>query len=134
MKPGNKGGSARVSLANAKASWGDDLPDWVEDMAERADQNSQGQVAKAIGYSGSVVNSVLKRSYNGDFDAVEKAFKGRFQALKVTCPVAGEIGSDICLQHQNRAKTFSAGSSFRVEMARACRGGCPHSRLGRTLP
>lgn len=133
MKRGPPAGSApRVSLANARDSWPEGLPDWLEALARAADRTSQAVAARAIGYSGSVVSSVLKGSYNGDLAAVEKAVRGRFLAATVACPVAGEIGADICLAHQKRAQHFSAGSSFRVEMARACKGGCPHSRIGRT--
>jgi hypothetical protein len=47
--------------------------------------------------------------------------------------VLGEIGAHICLEHQKRARIFSAGSSLRVALARACKGGCPHSRLSRSV-
>lgn len=120
-----------LSLANAGESWGADLPDWVVTLAEMADKTSQAAAGRDIGYSGSVVNAVLKRSYKGDLEAVEKAVKGRFMRETVVCPVLGEIGAHICLDHQKRAQSFHSSSSLRVHIARACRSGCPHSRMGR---
>lgn len=132
MKRGPEAGQgAGVSLANAQAAWGAELPDWVAILAEMADRASQARAGKEIGYSGSVINAVLKRSYNGDLAAVEKAVRGRFMAMTVNCEVLGEIGAHTCLEHQARAKTFSGSSSLRVQLARACKGACPHSRIGR---
>ena len=120
-----------VSLSGARAAWGTSLPDWVETLAAMADASSQGKAGRDIGYSGSVVNAVLKGVYNGDLEAVEKAVRGRFMKATVMCPVLGEIAANQCLEHQKRAMQFSAASSLRVQLARACRGGCPHSRIGR---
>lgn len=132
MKRGPQQGQGMgVSLASATAAWGEDMPDWIGLLAELSDQTSQVQVGKEIGYSGSVISSVLKRSYSGDLGAVEKAARGRFMALTVTCPVLGEIAANVCLEHQKRAVRFSHASSHRVQIAKACRGGCPHSRIGR---
>jgi hypothetical protein len=118
-------------MTNAITCWNKALPEWVETLARHADQSSQAAAGRAIGYSDGVVNAVIRNRYNGDLQAVEKAVRGAFMASVVTCPVLGEIGAHICLEHQKRAVTFSAGSSLRVAMAKACRGGCPNSRMGR---
>jgi hypothetical protein len=132
MKRGpEKGEALKVSLVNAREAWGAELPDWVERLAVEADRTSQNQAGREIGYSGSVVHSVLKRNYTGNMDKVEKAVRGRFMKAVVECPVLGEIGADVCLGHQKRAIGFSTASSHRVQLARACRGGCPHSQIGR---
>jgi hypothetical protein len=122
---------ADISLQRALAAWGTPLPDWVEALATKSDSSSQNLAGKAVGYSGSVVNAVLAKTYKGDLEAVEKAVRGRFMKQTVACPVLGELASHICLQHQKMAVSFSMGSSFRVRMARACRGVCPNSRIGR---
>ncbi len=72
------GAGAGVSMTSAVAAWGEDLPDWVEMLARMADRSSQAAVGREIGYSGSVVNAVLKRSYNGALASVEKTVRGRF--------------------------------------------------------
>ena len=125
--PGNR------NVLGAREAWGGSLPDWVETLALMSDQSSQRQTEKEIGYSGtgSVVNAVLKASYKGDLAAVEKAVRGRYMRMTVECPVIGDVAANQCLEHQKRAVHFSAGSSLRVALARACRGNCPHSRIGR---
>lgn len=132
MKRGpKKGAGTGISAASAAAAWGEAIPDWIVTLAQMCDRSSQAVAAKEIGYSGSVVNAVIRNSYKADIASVEKAVRGRFLREVVACPVLGEIGAHICLEHQKRAVNFSAGSSFRVAIARACRGGCPHSRLTR---
>ena len=132
MKRGPQTGSGfGVSMTGATAAWRETMPDWVAMLAEMADAASQAAVGREIGYSGSVVNAVLKATYNGDLGAVEKAVRGRYMKATVLCPVLGEIPANACLEHQKRARTFSAASSIRVAISRACKGNCPHSRLGR---
>lgn len=121
-----------VSAANAAAAWGDAIPDWIVTLAMWCDRSSQNVAGREMSYSGSVVNAVLRKTYKGDLRAIEKAVRGRFMREVVACPVLGEIGAHICLDHQKRAVRFSAGSSLRVALARACKGGCPHSRLTNT--
>lgn len=45
----------------------------------------------------------------------------------VACPVAGELRMHHCLQNQRMP--FAATNPQRVRLYRACRAGCPHSRL-----
>lgn len=136
MKRGPQSGSGfGVSLTSATEAWGGDMPDWVHMLAQMADRSSQSAVGKAIGYSPSVVNAVLKRIYNGDMAAVEQAARGRFMAMTVMCPVLGDLAAHKCLDHQKKAVKFSGSSSLRVSLARWCRSGdCPHSRTPRRLP
>lgn len=46
----------------------------------------------------------------------------------VHCPILGELAADRCLTTQ--LEPFSAANPLRVALYRACRGGCPNSRLG----
>lgn len=120
-----------LSRANAEAAWGIGLPDWVGELADYCDAHSQTKAGQRISYSGSAVNSVLKRRYNGDYASVEKAVRGALMQATVECPILGEIGSDACLLHQRKALTFQPTSSMRVQLYKTCRsGGCPHSRMG----
>jgi len=110
----------------AIAAWGDNAPAWILALANECDNTSQKKTADRIGYSAAVVNTVLGRTYKGDFNAVEKAVKGALQAEKVMCPVAGELPGHRCQEYQRQ--TFSATNSMRVKLYQACRNGCPHSR------
>lgn len=119
----------RVSLASATEAWGDDIEEWVITLAEACDRQSQSLVAKRLGYSGSVISSVIKRNYKGSYQMVEQAVRGALMNEKLDCPVLGEIGRHDCLSNQKKAATFNPTSSFRVQLYRACRGNCPFSRM-----
>jgi hypothetical protein len=114
-------------LANARAAYGDALPDWVEVLAMEANRTTGALAGKRIGYSGSVVTSVCRATYNGDLGAVEAKVRGAFMGAAVECPVLGEIGRDSCLDEQK--KKHIGTSAMRTALFHACRGGCPHSRL-----
>jgi hypothetical protein len=120
--------SPRQALATATAAWAS-VPDWLHVMAEACDRSSQSKVAKRLGYSGSVVSSVLNRKYNGDYSAVEKSIRGALMSETLDCPVLGDIKTNLCLEHQKRARSFQPTSSMRVRLYKQCRGSCLHSRL-----
>lgn len=114
------------AIERARAAWGDALPDWVRVLAEQCDASSQAKVAKRVGYSPATVSYVLKARYAGDMRAVEKAVRGAFMAATVDCPVLGALPSNTCLENQRRP--FAATNHIRVQLYRACHGGCPHSK------
>lgn len=101
----------------------DDL-DWVAVLRAECAETSQGKVASAIGYSGSVVNQVLKGVYKGDIARVELVVRGRFMGGEVMCPALGAIRADTCVDHQKRAKKFNPTNRMRTQMYRACQA-CP---------
>jgi len=100
---------------------------WRETLALQCGQRSQARVAATIGYSAAVVNQVLAGTYKGDLAAVQKAVEGAFMGATVDCPVLGVIPSNRCLEEQRRP--FAATSPNRVRLYRACRAGCPNSRI-----
>lgn len=115
------------AMARARAAWGEAMPDWIVALAEACDAASQSRVAGRLSYSPAVINQVLKGVYPGDVWKVEMAVRGALMAETVACPVLGEIDTQRCLVEQRRP--FAATSSLRVQVYRACRAGCPHSRL-----
>ncbi len=118
--------SARTLAAKA---WGEPLPDWIEALADQVETTgSQGQVARQIGYTGSVVSQVLRKTYPGNMDRVEAKVRGAILGETVSCPVVGSLSKDQCLDYQKQP--FAATNSFRIRIYRACRDGCPFSRLG----
>lgn len=115
-------------LANARAAYGDALPDWVEELAKLATQTTGVHAAKKIGLSSSIVTSVCRAKYTGDLAAVEARVRGALMGDEVDCPGAGSpIRRDRCLREQKTP--FNASSPHRVAMYHACRSGCAHSRL-----
>lgn len=114
-------------VATAQAAWGRTLPDWVDELAREASRTSGTLAAAKIGYSPAVVTHVIRNSYKGDIGRVAEKVRGALMGVTVSCPVLGDIGRDRCLDEQK--KPFSATSSVRSRLFRACRAGCPHSRL-----
>jgi hypothetical protein len=113
-------------VAKARAAWGD-MPAWIEALAAEATRTSGNAAAARIGYSPAVVSAVLSRTYRGDYTRVAEKVAGALMGVTVDCPVLGEIARDRCLDEQTRG--FSASSSVRARLYRACRGNCPHSRI-----
>ena len=118
-----------TSRDGAREAWGDNIPDWVEILAEECDRTSQARTGRAVGYSNGAINAVLKNTYKGDVGSVEEAVRGKLMAKSVECPVDGEITTNICIKSQRQP--LLATSNRRVRLFRACRGGCAHSRVGR---
>lgn len=119
-----------VSVANMRAAWGDDAPDWVAMLAEVSDRQSQASVGRTIGYSAAVVSQVVNNRYPGDLERVGEAVRAALMAETTTCPEFGhEIALATCLEHQKHAKAGNKSSAFRARMATACRD-CPKRRGG----
>jgi len=101
--------------------------EWVAVLREQCAASSQKRVGMIINYSNAVVNQVLKGTYKGDLKRVESAVKGAFMNEMVGCPIVGEIATHICLNYQK--KKFSSINPLSVQLYKACRNGCPHSKL-----
>lgn len=119
--------SATDFAAIAREHWGASVPDWVVILAEDATRLGLKRTAGRISYSVSTVSEVIRAKYRGRLPDVEERVRGALMGATVDCPVSGEIGRDACLDHQKAP--FAATNSHRIELYRACRGGCPHSRL-----
>jgi len=114
-------------LANMAMGWGDDPPDWVIALAAECERSDATSVAKALGYTVAVISGVVRNNYKGSYPKVEARVRGAFMGAMVDCPVLGEIERDRCEREQS-LKHFGT-SAMRTRVYRACRSGCPHSRL-----
>lgn len=112
--------------ARARAGWGTP-PDWIVALADACARTTQTAAARQLGVSGSMLSQALAKRYPGDMAALEQRVRGAFLGSTADCPVLGEIGMDRCLTEQKTP--FSAASSVRGRLYRACRAGCPHARL-----
>lgn len=99
--------------------------DWLTVLREQCARSSQAKVAKQLGYSPAVVNQVLKGTYTGDVNRVQRAVEGALMGLTVECPVIGEIPRNRCLEYQRQK--FAATNPLRVALSRACPT-CPNRR------
>jgi len=119
--------SQKSNIEKARESWGETLPDWVAVLAEHCDIKSQAAIAADVGYSTTAVSQVVTNKYPGDYGAVKKAVEGALMGQRINCPVLGPMRGNRCLEHQKTP--YSNANSLRVKLYKACRSGCPHSRL-----
>jgi DNA-binding transcriptional regulator YdaS (Cro superfamily) len=100
---------------------------WVEVLRAACAVSTQGSVATRLGYSAAVVNQVLKGTYKGDLQRVQRAVEGALMGSVVDCPIVGQIPRQRCVEHQRAP--FRATNPSAVQLYRACRGGCVHSLI-----
>jgi transcriptional regulator with PAS, ATPase and Fis domain len=117
-----------AAVRKARAAWGKDLPDWVQELARQCDKSSQAQVARLLGNSTTVVSRLLSNAYPGNVNKLEAKVRGHFLAETVACPVLGDIPRQRCIAEQDKPLTFQ--NPLRKRVHEACRSGCPHSRTG----
>lgn len=117
-----------ANLERAGRAWGQPLPDWVWALAFECDAGTQARAARAIGYSAPTVNQVISRTYKGNLEAIEGAVRGAYLSATVYCPVLASIPRNRCLAIQRQPLVST--SPLRVRLWRACRSGCPNSRIG----
>lgn len=117
-----------TALEKAQLAWGAGLPDWVMVLASACDTTTQSEVTSRVPYSAATLSYVIANKYKGDLGKVEQAVRGALMGKTVLCPLVGELATDTCLGHQ-RAK-WAPHNPQRIAFWKACRSGCPHSRLG----
>lgn len=79
----------------------------------------QAAVARALGYSPSAINQVLKGTYGGSLDNLMARVAETYGDSTVHCPVMGEIPLRRCAEE--RRKPFAASSPQRAKLYMACR-------------
>lgn len=125
-KPGSAPRDERSFSEKAKDAWGV-VPDWVLELAELADRSRLRGAATAIGYSVTAVSNVINNKYGaGDIDRIEQVTRGALMGVTVECPMLGPISRKVCLDWQ--VKPWAPTSSYRMQMYRACHGGCANFR------
>lgn len=122
--------SARIPgpLERTQAAWGEELPDWIEVLAQACAATSQRKVADLLSRSASLVSTVLSRSYRGDMALFEERVRGVLMSETVDCPALGKTARHVCQDWQVKSRDFSTINSARVQMFRACRR-CPLNRV-----
>lgn len=114
-------------MDKANVAWNGAPPDWVCELAQMATSKGLNSVAQRLGYSSAVLSQTIGNKYPGDLSKVEDKVRGALMGKKVACPVLGSIGRDKCLDVQALPRAVT--NSIRTRLYRACRSGCPHSRL-----
>lgn len=110
-------------VEKAREAWGATAPEWVVVLAQACDASTQTAVAKRLGRSGSMINTVLGNRYAGRMDKIEALVRGELMRESVRCPVLGEITTRKCVDAQGRA--YASTNALRIELRRACPA-CAH--------
>lgn len=111
----------------AEQAYGTRINPWILALAVSADERGVKTTAEAIGYSPSLVSSIVNDSYNGNPKHVERAVRGALMRSTVICPVLGEISGERCTAAQRRKLTPT--NPMAVRLFKACRSDCPHSSI-----
>jgi hypothetical protein len=111
----------------AANAWGGTAPDWVGELAAMAQTQGLNACASRLGYSPAVISQTIGNKYGGDLSKVEDKVRGALMGATVACPILGEIGRDNCLDWQRKPRAVT--NAIRTRVYRACRSGCPHSKL-----
>ncbi len=101
-------------------------PDVKAALVEAVKQRkTQVQVAKEMGVSVTVVNTLLKDKYTGDVATMAERIRGLYMAETVNCPVMGQLGKQHCLDYQKRSPANT--NPMRAALSRACKT-CPNRK------
>lgn len=100
---------------------------WLERFNAKASELGIRALAVKVGLSPTTVSQVCNNKYKGNLDNVRAKFEAVYhktEAQSVTCPILGDIPITTCLEKQKLP--FAATNPQRVQLFRACRGGCPN--------
>lgn len=86
---------------------------------------SQAKVAKELGVSPAVVNTLLNDRYMGDVAGMAARIRGQYMAETVQCPVMGTLSRRHCLDNQVRPLVFT--NATRVRLHAECKK-CQHRK------
>ncbi|MDI3325602.1 hypothetical protein QKW35_14585 [Pontibacterium granulatum] len=105
------------------SNWGQQPPQWIEQLARAVGETSRAAVAKRLKISRTSVSLLLANKYPSPSTQkmqakVEATFGG------VSCPVLGEISNAQC--QTERKKGFIGSNPTRVRLCRTCPG-CPNN-------
>ncbi len=103
------------------------MNDWIEVLRQEVQARSQSRVAAELGVSKTMISQVLNDKYPADPADLRRKVEGHYMKRTVECPVLGTIPVHQCEAHQKRP--FGAANPQRVRLYRACRAGCPNSKL-----
>jgi transcriptional regulator with XRE-family HTH domain len=102
-------------------------PEWLAALRRACKESPQAAVARRLGVSPATISQVLKGTYRADLSGIEQRVRGALFGETVDCPILGDIKRNVCLDWQD--KPFAATNELRVMLYRACRDGCPYSKL-----
>ena len=108
-----------ANLARAVAGWGDNMPEWVRQLAAACDRTSQRDVADRLKRSSGYVSRLINGNYTGSYEEAETIVRAAFGGEMVACPEWGEIPLSSCVRNRRRK-----GPPINL-VHRRCAAACP---------
>ena len=102
---------------------------WLDALRRACAESSQAAVARQLGVSAAMINQTLKGTYKGNIGRLRTLVEGILQTQTVSCPVLDNLPKHKCLEYQDRDPKLTFGNPLILQFYRACRSGCPHSKL-----
>lgn len=104
---------------------------WLAVLREACADSTQSAIARRLGVSTAQISQALAGKYKGDLSRLQMLVEGHLLNKTVRCPVVGECEIHKCEEHQLRDRRFATANPLFVRLYRACRSGCPNSKLPR---
>ncbi len=117
------------ALSQVKASYGGEIPNWIEILAAFVDKSGSLRKASiALGdISPATISQILNNRYPAKDSNIALKICNKLMSDNVFCPVLGAISTIKCSGYQKQE--FSTTSSMIVKIYQACRSGCAFSKL-----
>ena len=104
---------------------------WMRALRDAIAAHGLTATARQLGVSPSMISQAVKGVYKGNIARLQTLVEGSLLTETVSCPVLGDLAKHKCLQHQERPLAFATANPIKAQLYRACRAGCPYSRLPR---
>ena len=102
---------------------------WMRALHSAIAERGLTAVARQLGVSPSMISQAAKGVYKGNIARLQTLVEGSLLTETVSCPVLGDLAKHKCLQHQERPIAFATANPIKAQLYRACRAGCPYSKL-----
>lgn len=103
--------------------------EWLIVLRDACAATTQSAVSRKLGVSPAMISQALKGVYKGDIARLRTRIEGVLMNQAVECPVIGALAKHKCQEHQARDGRFASANPLTMQLYRACRSGCPHSKL-----
>lgn len=104
---------------------------WMNALRDAIAEHGLTAIARQLGVSPSMISQAAKGTYKGNIARLQTLVEGSLLTETVSCPVLGDLPKHKCQQHQDRPRPFATANPLKAQLYRACRSGCPYSKLAK---
>ncbi len=104
---------------------------WLDTLRKACEETNPNFVARQLNVPLRMIDRALKGKYKDSSKRLQTWVEGVLQGKTVDCPVIDNLPKHKCLEYQTRDPKFATANPLSIRLYRACRSGCPHSKLPR---